>query len=390
MDVSWTALPPEIIETISQKLPIYTDYIRFRSVCRTWFSSLPKTPLHLPPQLPWLIFSQQSFFDISTHKTHLINLPLSSHRTRICGSSHGFLIILNETPQIRLFNPLTGASLFLPPLHTFPNVVSFDYSNIGREYFVRNPNGDLGFFNLKQMCNYFIRKIVLSSSPQNDHFVAFAIVDGYNNLAFCKKGYDSWIFMSDEIFQFWEDVVYHQGLFYAVSKGGMIVVCDVDIPRVSVIETNVPVEFSGDIFYVVFSGEEMLLVTRSLGQEFSDGGIESNDMFVYKTVGFEVFKMDWNVMAWEKIETLGDRALFVGGNSSLCFSAVDFVGCCADCIYFTDDYSESNHDDAYGKHDFGVFRLLDQIIDPLLPSYPRNSYSWLGWPLPIWVSPNPC
>jgi hypothetical protein len=384
MSVEWTELPPEIIETISKKLTIYADYLRFRCISRTFLSSIPKNPLHLPPQLPCLILSHQSFFDLSTHKTHLFNHPLPSHnRTRFCGSSHGFLVILDQTPQIRIFNPITHVTLFLPPINTFPNVISFDYSNIGREYFVRNPSGDLVYFNLKQMCNSFIRKIVLSSSPsQNDEFIAFAIVasNDTNNLAFCKKGYDSWILLSEEIYHFWEDVVYHNGLFYAVSKGGTIAVCDIEVPRVSIIHTTASVEFNGDIFYTVFSGEEMLLVTRILEQDFSDAG----DMFVYRTVGFEVFKMDWNVMTWNKIETLGDKALFVGGNSSVCFSANDFVGCCADCIYFTDDYSESNHDDVRGKHDFGIFRLRDWTVDPLLPSYSR-----LGCPLPVWISPNP-
>jgi hypothetical protein len=267
-------------------------------------------------------------------------------------------------------------------------VVSFDYSNIGREYSVTNEN-DLRFFSLRQMCDDFIAKIVLSTSPSCSHeFVAFAIVDGYscNNLAFCKKGYDSWIFLTKENdYYFWEDVVYYNGLFYAVSKGGRtIAVCDVDGPRVSIFQMTVSVEFSGDIHYVVFSGEDMLLVNRILEEEFSDEF--DYDMFMYRTVGFEVFKMDWNVMTWNRIETLGDKALFVGVNSSMCFSAGDFVGCCADCIYFTDDYLEANHDDACGKHDFGIFRLYNGIID----SYSRNLYSRLGCPLPIWISPNPC
>lgn len=391
MSVDWSELPPEIIQTISQKLTIYADYIRFRSISHTFLSSIPKTPHHLPPQLPCLLLSHQSFFNISTHKTHLFNLPLPSHRTRICASSHGWLIILNETPQIRLFNPLTCVTLFLPPIHTFPNVVSFDYSNIGREYSVTN-DSYLRFFSLRQMCDDFIAKIVFSTSPSlSDEFVALAIVDVYscNNLAFCKKGYDSWIFLTKKNdYYFWEDVVYYNGLFYAVSKGGTIAVCDVNSHRVSIFQMTVPVQFSGDIHYVVFSGEDMLLVNRILEEDFSD---EPNyDMLVYRTVGFTVFKMDWNAMAWNRIEALGDKALFVGVNSSMCFSAGDFVGCCGDCIYFTDDYSEGNHDDACGKHDFGIFRLYDGIIDPLLPSYSRNSYSLLECPLPIWISPNPC
>ncbi|KAK7351787.1 hypothetical protein VNO77_11481 [Canavalia gladiata] len=390
MEVEWGELPEELIESISKNITIYADYIRFRAVCRSWRSSLPNTPIHLPPQLPWLMLSPRAFFDLSINKTHLLNLPQPSNRTRICGSSHGWLVILDQTPEVRLLNPITRATRSLPPLHTFPNVASFSYSNVGREYLIRNPYGGLYAFNLRQMCNSFLRKVVLSASL--DEFAAFAIV-GQNHLAFCKNGYDSWVFLSQEEEELycWEDVVYHNGLFFVVSKGGTVAVCDVKgsfPPRVSIIRTTAPVRFSGDIHYVVFSGEDMLLVSRVLEQEFSDAaGDESN--LVYRTVGFEVFKMDLGLLKWEKIESLGEQVLFVGGNSSLSFSASDFSGCSADCIYFTDDYSESNDEDAYGKHDLGIFRLRDRSIEPL-PCFSPNSYSRLGWPLPIWVSPNPC
>jgi len=41
-------------------------------------------------------------------------------------------------------------------------VVSFDYSNIGREYSVIKNESYLRFFSLRQMCDDFIAKIVLS------------------------------------------------------------------------------------------------------------------------------------------------------------------------------------------------------------------------------------
>lgn len=244
------------------------------------------------------------------------------------------------------------------------------------------------------MCNSFIRKVVLSASPtRNEEFAAFAIV-GQSNLAFCRNGYDSWIFVNDgeEELYCWEDVVDYKGLFYAVSKGGTVAVCDFNEgcspPRVSVIHATAPFGFGGDIHYAVFCAGDVMLVTRVLEQDFSDdAGEESN--FVYKTVGFEVFKMNWGLLTWQRVESLNDRVLFVGGNSSLSFCASEFSGCSPDCVYFTDDYSESNDEDACGKHDLGIFRFRDKSVEPL-PCFPPSSGSWLGWPLPIWVSPNPC
>ncbi|KAJ1427369.1 F-box protein [Sesbania bispinosa] len=208
------------------------------------------------------MLSPQAFFHLSSNKTHLLphNLPLLSHRTRICGSSHGWLVILDETPEVHLLNPVTRATLALPPMHIFPNVVSFRYSTIGREYL-------------------------------NDDFVAFAIV-GQNkpNLAFCRKGSDSWDFLGQELDD-WEDVVYSGELFFTVSKRGNVAMCggedSLSFSRVLILRTTPLMQNSGDINYVVFSGKDMLLVTRVLEQELFDVGEESNLM--YRTVGFEVF-----------------------------------------------------------------------------------------------------
>ncbi|KAI4336727.1 hypothetical protein L6164_015218 [Bauhinia variegata] len=396
--VDWAELPPEIIEIISKSLIIYGDYLRFRAVCRNWRSPVPKTPNHLPPQLPWLMLplhhcptyqSRRAFFDLSNNRTHFLNLPEASHRRRNCGSSHGWLVILDDTPEILLVNPLTRAKVHLPSLCTFPSVINFNYSDVGREYVLRNYVGQLYTLNLRQMRNSYIKKIILSSSPlQSNEFTALAILTHTGNLAFCKNGDQSWTLIDEQAQYHWEDAVYHNGLFYAVNKRGLIAVCDVKgllPPRVSIIDA--PGCVDGDLQYLVFSGEELLLVIRYLEPQYDDMVGDSN--LVYRTVGFSVFKMNWNMPEWLKIETLGDRMLFIGENSSLSLSASDFSGCSGDCIYYTDDYSESNYDGAFEKHDLGIYRLWDQIIDSL-PCYPRNTYTRLGGPSPVWVSPNPC
>jgi len=88
--------------------------------------------------------------------------------------------------------------------------------------------------------------------------------------------------------------------------------------------------------------------------------------------------MNWDVLKWEEVQTLGENALFIGRNASLSFSAADFVGCRPNCIYFTNNFS--------GKHDLGIFSLSDWSIEPL-PCYPQNLYYHFG--CPIWVTPNP-
>ncbi|CAL5205500.1 unnamed protein product [Lathyrus oleraceus] len=331
-------LPQEIIELISKRLTIYSDYLRFRCVCRTWNSSLPKTPLHLPPQLPWLMLSHNSFFDLTANKLHLLNLPLS----RICGSSFGWLVILHQISEIRLLNPITQVTLSLPSLYTLPELVRkhLDHNN-----------------------NRFLNKVVLSSSPsRRDDFAALAIHNP-SELAFCKKSYDSWFLFSVNENHLWMDVVSKNGLFYAVSSEGMIAVCDVEGSKVSIIKTTDSINLWNAIYYAVFSGEDMLLVYRYLLKKNAS-----------QTERFRILKMNWNVLKWEEIHSLGENMLFVGQKSCVSFSAADFVGCRRNCIY------------SARKDDISIFSLSNNSIE-LWPHYPLNIDRSLG--CPIWITPNP-
>lgn len=273
----------------------------------------------------------------------------------------------------------------MPAISSFPNVVSFDYANVGREYLLVNSQGERYTASLRQMRDGFIKKVVMSSSPlekKGDFFVAMAIICSTGDLAYCKNGDECWNIVENSR-SFSEDVIYFNGLFYAVNKAGQIVVCDVNgnSPKVSFIET--PRQIGGDMQYLVSSGDGLLLVTRYL-----DLDVEF-DIFIYKTARFEVFKLDLNGPRWERVTSLGDMMLFIGDNSSLALSASGLSGCMGDCIYYTDDYSANNYDGHIGEHDLGIFKLSDGSIEPL-PCYPRNSYSRLQWPPPLWISPNPC
>ncbi|KAE8674607.1 protein GDAP2-like protein [Hibiscus syriacus] len=365
--VDWTKLQPELLESISEYLKLYSDYISCRAVCHSWRSSIPKTPFHLPPQLPWLMLppSQshqclRAFYDLSANKLRFLSVPESSNpNRRHCGSSHGWLVILDESPSVLLLNPLSRAKLHLPPLSSFPNVHSFSYSHVGKEYSLLSPSGDR---------------------------YTLAILNQTGELAYCRNGDDSWRFIPGTQ-SYSEDVIYCKGLFYAVNKQGGIVICDVhhDSPRVSFVQMWT--QLSGDMQYLIISGDELLLVTRHLDLEFN---FEPDQPYlVYRTKRYQVSRLVWSGPYWERVKSLHDKMVFIGENSSLSLSAKDFTGCMGDCIYFTDDYSESNYDGAFGEHDIGIYKLWDGSIEPL-PCYPRNSLFRFRWPTPRWVTTSPC
>ncbi|XP_062100794.1 F-box protein SKIP23-like [Humulus lupulus] len=321
-----------------------------------------------------------AFFNLSSNKVYLLNLPeASSHGKRCCGSSHGWLVILDETPSVLLLNPLTRSKFHLPPISTFPNVVRFAYSEIGREYALRSPTGESYTLNLRQIRDSFVKKVVLSSSPKKSNgFVALAILNQTGDLAFCKDGDQAWTFIEGAS-SYSEDVIHYNGSFYAVNKYGVVAVCDVggSSPSVSIIET--PRQLGADMQYLVSSKDGLVLVSRYLELD------HDNSEELYRTVGFDVFRLDWSEEPkWEKVTDLGDQMLFIGQNSSLSLSASGFPGCVGNCIYFTDDYSELNYESVFGECDSGIFRLCDGTIEGKW-----NSHCTDYWPTPIWVSPNP-
>uniref|UniRef100_A0A7N0RBU0 F-box domain-containing protein n=1 Tax=Kalanchoe fedtschenkoi TaxID=63787 RepID=A0A7N0RBU0_KALFE len=392
----WSDLPPDLLHSISLRLLNYSDFLRFRAVSRHFHSSTSATPTHLPTQLPWLLLPQtlsatptstlrRALYDISLDKFHFLPGLDLSNRKRCCGSSHGWLFILDEYPTITLLNALTADRLHLPPLSTFSNVVSLDFSNVGREYTLRNKAGVLYTSSLWRMRDMFIKKIVLSGSPVNNRdFAAMAILNQSSELGYCKNGDKSWSIVDGV--EGCEDVVFSNGLFYAVNKTGCVMSCDVSgpWPKVCVIDTA-RID-GGDMHYLVGVEEGLLFVSRYLDMVYEEDFDQPDVM--YKTIGFTVFRMDLCSGLWEKMTSLGDRALFLGENSSLCLVAYDYVGCKGNCIYFTDDYSASNCDGYWGDFDLGVYNLVDDSIEPLV-SCPRNSRTGLRWPPPIWVTPNP-
>lgn len=394
--VDLSELPPELLETIAKKLKIQEDYVRFRAVCLAFQTSTPKIPKHLPTQLPWLMLPRttnedpesknRSFLSISNEKVHLINLPEDSDTNRRCGSSHGWLVILNETPSISILNPLTQAKQHLPSLNSFPNVLTYAPNDIGREYTLKTSDDDVYTCNSKEMRDSYIKKVVFSSSPSNEDvdYYALAILNQTGDLAYCKKGDKSWKFI-DDANSFCEDVVYYNGCFYAVSKHGTIAKCDVTGESVYVSFIETPRQVGGDMQYLVNWKDELLLVTRYTELEFN---MDQNKLdIVYKTNEFRVYKLVLNGPKWESVGALDGWALFLGENSSMAFCADDFSGCKGDCIYFTDDYSEWNYDGANGNHDLGIYDLENGCVEGL-SCYPDTLCNVRRWPPPIWFTPS--
>ena len=87
----------------------------------------------------------------------------------------------------------------------------------------------------------------------------------------------------------------------------------------------------------------------------------------------------------EKVESLKDQVVFLGGNQSMSLSSHDFSECISNSIYFLDDrWFEMDVDYLYGGHDFGFFNLDDEEIRQFY-HYDLEKFD----PPPFWITPNP-
>ncbi|KAF5199554.1 hypothetical protein FRX31_010866 [Thalictrum thalictroides] len=116
-------------------------------------------------------------------------------------------------------------------------------------------------------------------------------------------------------------------------------------------------------------------------EEYDDGYVpcgiceydqDDEELRRYRTVKFVLYKLreGEEIKCWEKVENIGDRAFFVGYNSSFSVAASDFKGCRANSIYFTDDDSFLCEDLPEPiRHDNGIFKLEDQSVESIYPSF---------------------
>jgi len=191
-------------------------------------------------------------------------------------------------------------------------------------------------------------KLAVLSSPPEDHSCAVMILTGISQpaFAFCKlkvRSNGSWITpesqwtMQDctlteplgsqqKVVQF-TNAIGFQGKFYALSvQGSLVVIEAVDsVAKVTDLSgTRIVPSVSSNHFreYLVESEGEILLVF-----------ILSRKSRVHGVDGVEVYQLNTGRLSWFKVESVGERAVFVGSNCSVSVLASE-VGCRRNCIYF--------------------------------------------------------
>ncbi|KAI3671876.1 hypothetical protein L1987_87073 [Smallanthus sonchifolius] len=317
----------------------------------------------------------RSFFLLSSAMMRKVKLPEACWQ--LCLSSHGWLLTTGEEEfSAKLIHPLSRTQIDLPQLYMFHEL----------------------YFDQHEWMYYrhFMRRVVFTSPNPNvlsqlDPYFRVIIIWG-ETLGFCRLGDVSWTRINS-----WEgnlfDVTYHniRKRLYVMATMGTIYECDIlnnDVSRTTPLTLCRLSTFPGKEFgclclpsaYLLEWGCDSLLMITRERKHYKKDDDEYSRCGPYSTKSFQCIVLSLDDGKWSKITSLGDKAVFLGFNSSFATNAGR--GMKPDCIYFTDDHYEPYLDlPDGGGGDVGVYHMFDGSIEAMFDS---QESVFRGSP-PLWL-----
>lgn len=354
---SWSDLDYDVLEHIVAFLPL-ADHHRFSAVCRNWRWVAKHKHCSPCAQLPWLVMRQEAsgvrrkFFNLTENREYYIDIP-HLYEQYCCGSSYGWLFIVDRKFKARLLNPFTSELYELPE---FPKMDA--EMNRGR-----------------------IVKAILSDDPsvKSDFTVVF-LYAWDKQAMFWRNGDSAWTYIRCKKGTI-KEAVFFQGRLYVVYSMGSIYTIKLGRNPTARLAgpKGPPSSPLMGVCYLVDFMDELLLVHRSL-KNLGD----SSDRHVV-TKHFDVHKVDLESRRLSPCMDLGDYAIFLGVSSPVVVDSKQFQGCKRNSIYFTDVHvfcKLSSRE--YGCHDLGVYDMKKDVVEPY---YPPEIFQPIHEP-PIWLTPN--
>jgi hypothetical protein len=135
-----------------------------------------------------------SFYRPTDGETIQRNLPALRGKV-VCGSSRGWLALVDEAASVTLLNPFTGATADLPPANNRLGAACFTRVSIDSDnrrcilHYKDEPQMER-VLRLNKMRDELFREIVLSSQPNSGDCVVVALLARSLSVAVCRVGVD--------------------------------------------------------------------------------------------------------------------------------------------------------------------------------------------------------
>ncbi|RWR89382.1 F-box protein SKIP23 [Cinnamomum micranthum f. kanehirae] len=382
------------------------DCIRMGAVCKSFLLVSRWSTRTRPPQLPWLMMvsnpkstsaeEARSFFSLSDQTMYdAIKFPEMCGK-RCCGSFNnaracGWLMTTDDkNRKMRLFHPWRRIQLQLPT-----------HSNLPRRRYPFDCDDP------------YLEVVKIRTAAMSDDSKVVVVIHDTATLAFCRRGVDKlWTRVIrtkvNEVNRrgvVFDDVIYHNGQFYTVTMYGCVGVLRINTanpyveilseevrvtvnPYVEILTKDSKVDSYPRTYLVADSTSDRLFICLRNSLSIQEVERDPYDYDSRRTLGFKVYELGWVENGEYKkkpteVESLGDRVIFLGQNSSMLVMASQFPGFKGNRIYFTDDFMEaSSFKSPLGCVDLGIFDMEDKTVEPLFSKRFHPTFS-----PPIWIAP---
>ncbi|XBI15386.1 hypothetical protein VPH35_057810 [Triticum aestivum] len=392
-------LPQDILMVIFAALEI-PDLVRAGSVCSSWHSAyaeLRTLGKYKQGQTPCLVYTSESdpddvlsLYSLAEKRSYKLTLPQPPIRSRyLIGSSHGWLITVDERSEMHLLNPITCEQIALPSVTTIEHVkpIFDEYGDICKYEMsghtgMRNSRNPPSIFALAELRDRLQWKAFVFPDTSTGSYIVVLIHDPQCQLSFAKAGDDKWTWLPPDYL--YDDCTYKDGILYAVNVKGEFHAFDLSGPVVTVkMVIRVPKHYVCDGRYIVQAPwGSLLLVYRIVGDH--DLEPEPGASEYWNTKEIQIFEIDALWSEIKVIHCLRDHVLFLGHNLSLCLSADEYPALKANCSYFTDDNFLWTVGHKNSHRDMGILKLDDNSREELV-----SPQLWSNCPAPMWITPDP-
>ncbi|XP_049387056.1 F-box protein SKIP23-like [Solanum stenotomum] len=395
---SWSDLPKEIVEKISESLDSHIDITRFRAVCNSWRSAISPNfkisksvfPIKLP--LPNITMTQdfhkESEFYLIESTVYLLQLPHPPHTPWLVK------VVKTVDGKLRILNLLTNTVF-----KGFPdkklNSLDFRLSQVFKSYHVQ---WILKPYARECELQVLVNKILFIWNDQTNHFSLLAI-SIWDNLLCFKSGDEKWTALKDRSAKI-VDIIVYRGDFYAVDTYGETIMYDPSSFNETNVSSNVK-RLSSSIFNgwgskkrLVESGGELFLVDMFLDTDVKTE-LHGSQPSWKSPKEIKIYRLDEEQHEWIAVHTLGDRIVFAGDDCCFSVSSSDFGDQCrGNCIYYVNggivvnilgnDLSEEvklRYKGLHGQHT-GIITLQDGKLGSLISFL---EYADIFWPPSSWL-----
>ncbi|PON73189.1 F-box protein [Parasponia andersonii] len=306
MDADWAGFLKHLLDLVFEKMELeqITDCLGFDSGGLSWH--------HVAME------NRSKLIKLNRHQyfLHIYDRPIG-------GSSEGWLATLGKNYAVTLYKPFMenrgGIAIHLPPL--FPPIDVLEENDEYLEY-------------------YIFKFTIFTPDPiANSNDLVIVVIFGVSRqLAYIRPNKDiTWTGVLGNVpgkIAF-DDVLYYKDQFYTLTyvRGQLASfnITDSFESNLKAVTGKIPKDPEEKLFcckkYLVESyGGELLQVQRY--REFNVDHV---------TRKLRVFKLCFDRSRWIEIKDIGEKALFLGDNTSVSVKTSNFVECQKNCIYFTDD-----------------------------------------------------